>query len=431
MLRIEKTETRTYYIEKSKKFDTISVELTFSQILNKLDVAKRNLVSQVLIRAVENFPTKLATRAYLADLYAARVSSGVGKNGGMHEVTIQFTFVDPQVANDDAYTMDTIFDCIRQILLTPALEEGIFQKKLVDVEKRVMQEKINQLYDDKMHYAQLQLVEKMFANTPFAIKAYGEVGDYDTISAADVYASYLEMLAKDTIDVYAIGDFEISVFERALDSILANTQQEAKTIELVPYTRETEEAVETYIEKQVINQTKLHIGYKIPVTIESPNYIQQKLAIDVFGGGTQSKLFQEVREKASLAYYASASMDAYAQAMYVYAGIDEKNAEKAQAIIDKQIECMQQGEITDEELTIAIITATHRLSAIQDTQGGCIMLHRTLSRLAGIETIEQWQDALKRVTKADVVQAAKTWKKDTVFMLVPEESNETENEAVE
>ncbi|GBU11075.1 putative inactive metalloprotease YmfF [Erysipelotrichaceae bacterium] len=426
MIHIEKNAVRFYNLEQSKKFDTISVEFTFSQILDKKMVAVRNLACQTLIRVLEEFPSKRETRAHFANLYAARVGSGVGKNGGIHEITFQFTFADPLVVKDEAYTLDTIFECMQEVMFKPRLENEVFLEQIVQVEKRMMQEKISQLYDDKMHYAQLKLVEKMYENTPFAIKAYGELADYDMLTSTDVFRSYTRMLAEDSLAIYAIGNVSENDFSLRFDKLFANIQQEAIAKIAINSKRICRVEKQTFQEFQDIKQTKLHIGYAIPITIESETYIAQKLAIDVLGGGSQSKLFQEVREKASLAYYASSTMDAYAQAMYIYAGVDESKKVEAEEIIDEQIICMQEGNISEQELSIAKLTAVHRITSIQDTQTGCIMLRRTLAKLNGIATISEWIEAIEGVSLQNIIDAAKTWEKDTVFILSPDGSAKNE-----
>ena len=79
----------------------------------------------------------------------------------------------------------------------------------------------------------------------------------------------------------------------------------------------------------------------------------------LFGGFPHSKLFMNVREKESLAYYASSSVDTFRGFMSVQTGIDEKNRNQVLRLIHEQLESLRNGEITDLEL----IPAFSRLSA--------------------------------------------------------------------
>ena len=77
----------------------------------------------------------------------------------------------------------------------------------------------------------------------------------------------------------------------------------------------------------------------------SPCYI-----IVYFGGSANSKLFQNVREKESLAYTAGSNYVRYKSNIFISAGIEIKNFEKALEIIRKQIEDMKNGDFTEERM---------------------------------------------------------------------------------
>ena len=60
-------------------------------------------------------------------------------------------------------------------------------------------------------------------------------------------------------------------------------------------------------EKQDMKQGKLHLGFSTPITFQHPDYPKMQMTNGVFGGFAHSKLFMNVREKESMAYYASSS----------------------------------------------------------------------------------------------------------------------------
>ncbi|MCG4616798.1 insulinase family protein, partial [Phocaeicola dorei] len=53
----------------------------------------------------------------------------------------------------------------------------------------------------------------------------------------------------------------------------------------------------------------------------------------------------------SLAYYAASRYAALNSALYVYAGVETKQAERAETIIGEQLRDLKAGQFTDEELT--------------------------------------------------------------------------------
>jgi len=413
---------QTYNILESNKFGTITFEIVFAQIIDKKTVAARNIVAKLLTKVLANYPTKLATRAYFADLYAAKVQSGVQKNGGLHEIIFQFTFINPKMINDDKYTLDSIFACIEQIILQPFLENGAFSETILQVECRMMQDRIRTLYDDKTQYAQLQLINHMFKGTPLAIKSYGEITDYDNLTATEVYQTYQKMLTIDLINVFCTGDVAAPIIEQRFRKIFQNLQKDAKYISPQVVGIEERAKVQEITETQDVNQTKLHLGYYAPTALTNENYLPHALANEVLGGGAQSKLFQNVREKASLAYYAVSGLDSYSNSLYVYAGIEAEKLTQATQIIDEQITALQNGEVTEEEFQIAKLNMLHRIDMLQDSQNGLIAIQKIIEKLAGVDSITDWQAAINKIEKADIIAAAKTWRKDTQFVLLPENS---------
>lgn len=410
-------ELRSYNIQTLQKFPTITVEISFLQIQNEKDIEARNLVAKVLPQVLADFPTKIATKSYFSDLYAAKVYSGVKRSGDKHEVTFQFIFTDPKIIADENYDIDDLIACIRRVLLTPALENGCFTEKIVTVENTMMQARIANMYDDKSTYAQLQLLEQMFKGTPFAIRPYGKIENYQTLTNNEIYQAYQKMLNEDTMTIAVVGDVDASLLTTKLNAIFADIQQHSKPLITTAVAFEKRDEVQYFTETQALNQTKLHLGYRIPVTIHSVDYFKHRLAIEVLGGGAQSKLFQHVREQASLAYYVSAVMDAYAGAMYIYAGIDHEKITAAHEIILAQIEQMCIGNISAQELSMAKMNTLHRLSMMQDSALGLISLQRQLAEFKTVHTLAEWKTAIEAITVEDIMCAAKTWKEDTVFIL--------------
>ena len=84
------------------------------------------------------------------------------------------------------------------------------------------------------------------------------------------------------------------------------------------------------------------------------------------GGSAGSKLFANVREKMSLCYYASSSVDVLKGIMTVSSGIDFDKYEPARDEILAQLESMRRGEITPEELEGAKKDVASTLRAVTD-----------------------------------------------------------------
>ena len=107
-------------------------------------------------------------------------------------------------------------------------------------------------------------------------------------------------------------------------------------------------------EKLDVAQGKIVIGCDI--TFDENDLKDENLKCEtmlynsLLGGSANSKLFQNVREKASLAYTASSSYYRFKNNIFINCGIEIPNYEKALEIIKQQIEDMKKGDFTDEEV---------------------------------------------------------------------------------
>ncbi|MCG3056792.1 hypothetical protein KZ287_32005, partial [Escherichia coli] len=60
-----------------------------------------------------------------------------------------------------------------EILLKPATEEGAFLNDAMEKEKRSLRQRIQAVFDDKMRYANLRLVEEMCKEEPYSLHVNG------------------------------------------------------------------------------------------------------------------------------------------------------------------------------------------------------------------------------------------------------------------
>lgn len=144
----------------------------------------------------------------------------------------------------------------------------------------------------------------------------------------------------------------------------------------------------------------------------------------MFGGYAHSKLFMNVREKASLCYYCASRLDNYKGVMYVYSGIESENYEKAVKIIDEQLKDMIAGNFTDKEIELAKKSLINSKLESMDQASG-MMAHEALNKLLKEPlTVEEWVNEVNSVTAEQIVSVAKKIKEDTIFFLTGKEVTE-------
>ena len=137
----------------------------------------------------------------------------------------------------------------------------------------------------------------------------------------------------------------------------------------------------------------------------------------MFGGGSNSKLFQNVREKAGLAYFASSGYIKQKNVIFIRCGIEIKNYEKAISIIKEQLEDMKTGNFTDKAINDAKELIISSLTSMQDEQSSEISYYFA-QEFSDIKlTLEERINSIKNVTRQQIIDVANKVKINTIYFL--------------
>ncbi|BBW96617.1 EF-P 5-aminopentanol modification-associated protein YfmF [Geobacillus icigianus] len=398
------------------KYKTNTIVWKMKAPLAKETVTLRALLPHVLQSGTADYPSVKALRTHLDELYGATLQVDLSKKGEQHVVTIRIDVANEQFLPERPALFDKALQLLADLLLRPALDGGRFVPEIVEQEKRALRQRIQAVYDDKMRYANMRLVQEMCKGEPYALSPNGELEDVDAITAEGLYRYYEQALADDELDLYVIGDVEE---EKVLDAVtnrfVLPTRSPSAQAPLAPAKARGE--VNEVIERQDVKQGKLNMGYRTDVTYEDDDYYALQLFNGIFGGFSHSKLFINVREKASLAYYAASRLESHKGLLMVMSGIEPAHYEKARRIIDEQMQAMKNGDFTDEEMVQTKAVIRNQLLETLDTPRGLVevLYHNVVSTRR--RSIEEWLTGTDQVTREDVVRVAGKVALDTVYFL--------------
>jgi len=175
------------------------------------------------------------------------------------------------------------------------------------------------------------------------------------------------------------------------------------------------------IEEQDIQQAKLHFGYRTNITFKDNDYPALQVFNGIFGGFPSSKLFINVREKNSLAYYAASRLESHKGLLLVFSGIAANDYEKAREIIELQMTAMRNGEFTEDELSETKDLIINQLLETLDHPQGIVEL--LYQQVIGDKVIspEELIEKIASVTVKDVIQVASNIQEDTIYLLTSKE----------
>ncbi len=406
----------TLHTVQTKKFKTNTLILKLKAPLTEEDVTHRAILPYVLQRGTESFPTSSQLRKYLDDLYGAFLHVELSKKGEHHIISIRLDIPNEKFLHDQMPLLEKGIKLLAEILLKPHMDKGQFVQDIVEQEKRTLKQRIQAVFDDKMRYANLRLVQEMCQNEPYRLHVNGELEDIPSISAKSLTDYYQKVLRQDDIDLYIVGDVSHTTIQQYVNKHFTQLV-ERKGYEEVITKQFSRQDVKEVIEEQDVKQGKLNIGYRTNTFYQDDDYYVLQVFNGIFGGFSHSKLFINVREKESLAYYAASRVESHKGLLFVMSGIEVSNYEKTLAIIQEQMEAMRNGEFTEKELgqTKAIIQ-NQLLETIDTAYGMVEVLYNNV--LAKKErTVEEWIKGIHEVTKKDVVAFANKMKLDTIYFL--------------
>ncbi|MBQ1769531.1 MAG: insulinase family protein [Turicibacter sp.] len=408
---------------KTDKFKTNLISVSFQSEINRKTVTERSLLPYVLRSATEKYPSKKEINAYLESLYGASLSTTVEKRGKTHNVKFYLSLANEKFLGNREPLLEEGVELLKEVILNPLIVNGAFKEQVVEVEKRLLKEYIESIYDDKVSYALQKLVENMCKGEVFSTNSIGYVEDLNRINGQTLMSAYQQMLNENQISITVVGDIE---HEKVYEIFKNHFDFQHRSINLTVIDSEDKEIndIQVIKEEQDIAQGKLNIGYRTHTRIGDEDYLPLLVFNGMFGGYAHSKLFMNVREKASLCYYCASRLDNYKGVMYVYSGIESENYEKAVKIIDEQLKDMIAGNFTDKEIELAKKSLINSKLESMDQASG-MMAHEALNKLLKEPlTVEEWVNEVNSVTAEQIVSVAKKIKEDTIFFLTGKEVTE-------
>lgn len=231
--------------------------------------------------------------------------------------------------------------------------------------------------------------------------------------------AYQGLLKNDPIDIYVVGDIDEESIISQLTALLpfeAREPQPYAAVKVTPVVAAGEQAKDVR-EQLEMKQGKLHLTFYTPVNFQHEDYFAMQLVNGIFGGFAHSKLFMNVREKESMAYYASSSYASHYGLLYVMSGIDGKLADKAVALIEEQVVAMQNGEISQLEMDQTIALLKNSIRSALDSARGQIEVFDQYKVLDEQFTPDALIQKWEAVTIEDLQRLAKQLQLQIVYLL--------------
>ena len=419
--KIEKIKEgiKLHYI-KTDKFKTNIISIFLTTPLQRKTVTSNALIPLVLRRGTKLLTSQDEISKKLEEMYGATFDCGVEKTGDNQIIKFYLEMVNDIFLPNNSEELKNGIDLLLDIILNPLLENNGFKEEYVNSEKENLKKIIKSRIDNKDKYAYERCIEEMYKNKTYGINKTGYIEDLEKIDNLNLYEAYLKLISESKIDIFISGD--IDDYEELLDYINCNRciakleQREGKYIinsieENIP--QNNPKIIE---EKLDVTQGKLVIGADVKICDEDSKY-KISLYNAILGEGATSKLFQNVREKESLAYTASSNYIRQKGNIFIRCGIEIKNYEKALNVINKQLQDMKNGQYTEEDIQNAKKYIISGLKSVKEEQDSEISYFFGQELLGKFTSVEEYEEKIKNIMREDIQKVANGISINTIYFL--------------
>ena len=406
------------------KFKTNLIAIFLTTPLTRENVTFNAILSSTLRRGNKNLTTQEEISKRLEEMYGASFDCGLDKMIDNHILKFYIESInDSYLPENSENILNASIDMILDMIFNPLIENDGFIEEYVDQEKESIRQRINMKIDNKAAYAKMRCVEEMYKDEPTGLFRYGYIEDLENINNKNLYEYYKKLIDECKIDIFISGNLENIDYKKMINDAIENKNiKEREPIFILKQIEAKKEKEEkTVTESMDVQQGKLVIGLDILFNeedIEDTNIrFQAKIYNSILGGSANSKLFQNVREKASLAYTANSSYVMFRSNIFINCGIEIENYEKTLEIIKKQLDDMANGDFSDEDIENAkkkIVSSTISIEDEQDTS----IIYFFGQELTGTNiSISDYIKNINNVSKDEIINIAKKVKINTVYFL--------------
>ena len=405
---------------KTENFKTNLYAVFIATPLKRENVTKNALLTSVLRRGTKTMQSQDIISKKLEEMYGGSFNCGIEKTGDNHIIKFYLEAISEEFLPEKEELTQKCLDILFDIIFNPLTENNGFKREYVNGEKNNLKQIIEAKIDNKTKYALDRCIEEMFKDEAYGLYKFGYVEDLEEITPENLYEYYKELINNCKIDIFCSG----TINEEKIKELVQQNEKIKNVKERKPeyiVNNEKTEGVEVKETKNIedkmeVNQGKLVIGLSVNSNKENSRFTTSVYNA-ILGGGANSKLFQNVREKESLAYTAGSNYVRQKNSIFIRCGIEIDNYEKALNTINKQLEDMQEGNFDEKDIENAknlIVESVTSIISEQDTE---ITYYYGQEMSDTFVTIEEYIEKIKAQTKEQIVDLAKQVNINTIYFL--------------
>ena len=401
------------------KYKTNLIAVFLTTKLTRENVTKNALISTILRRGSKNMNTQEEISKQMEEMYGAGFDCGLDKTGDNQVLKFYIENINDRfIPQHNENMLKSAIEKLLEIVFNPYIENGEFKKEYVEQEKNNIKQKIEGKIDNKARYALNRCIEEMYKDEPFGLFKFGYIEDLEGIDGKNLYEYYQDLIRNCKIDIFVSGILPDNIEQLIKENENVSKLQERQADYVIPVItkKETNQKENVVTESMEVTQGKLVLGLDINLENEEQKY-DALLYNSILGGTANSKMFQNVREKAHLAYVASSSYSRQKSNIFINCGIEIANYEKALEIVKKQIEDMKNGDFTEDDIQNAKKGIISTIDLIDDEQDTAVTYYFGQELSEHKIGADEYKEKIEKIQKEDIVKIANAVSINIIYFL--------------
>jgi len=402
------------------RFKVGMLSLCFALPFSRERASARSLLMAVLRRGCTSYPTIADVNRRLDELYATPYHVVDTTRAGCHYVGFGAELLDERYLLENMDLCGEVISLMSEMLFCPLTENGHLCERYVTQEKKNTINHLRAFQNQPATYAMARFLDAFHEDDPLTLPILdGAEERIEALTVEQLTQEWQSVLTGAPIQCFYIGGVApermVACLRDALSPYLNGLDYRPTAIHPSSHTMAGKGAVRCVEEEGDRGQSHLILGFRTPITLQSPDYFAMMMCHELLGQSPISRLFVHVREEHSLCYTISSRYLMLQGEMTVACGISAQNRELAQRAILEQIEVLERGEWTEAEWLAAKKSLIGSCRQLEDSTRSLSDFYKIRLALCPDHTPAEYIARFEAVTPEEVMDAASKLQLDMVY----------------
>ena len=330
---------------KTNKFKSIYGSLIFKSIVTKEKMTYGALLRNVLMESTKKYNTNEKLNINTLENYDAYYSAENARIGNYYFNRFNFSTLEDKYTKEG--NLKNVLDTFCEIVFNPNVNGDGFDDESFKINYERLKLSIEKRKENQRSYAEERMLKCLDQNMPYTFDKDMDV--LNSITKESLYDYYKDMINNSNVSLIIVGNIEDENVFNDIAYKIKNNKDFDKDLYI-----SNDDLNTSYKDIKEIGYGTQNVLYLVcylkNMNAYELNYVMPLYRI-ILGGSGNSRLFDNVREKNSLAYYCFARLEKDDNLLEIITGIEKENYEKSLKIIKEELKKMDK--ITDEELDVA------------------------------------------------------------------------------